>query len=89
MKKQISDVQRDVDHFPSATDEKDKFVEKMTISFKIWCTGKPWGALRGRSNPVNNRRTNTSEVTLVYEQCSFLAAVLQEAQIVKVNLENL
>ncbi|KAJ7338062.1 hypothetical protein JRQ81_010594 [Phrynocephalus forsythii] len=34
MKKQISDVQRDVDNFPSATEEKDKFVEKMTISFK-------------------------------------------------------
>ncbi|KAJ6655472.1 hypothetical protein lerEdw1_005173 [Lerista edwardsae] len=34
MKKQISDVQRDIEKFPSTTDEKDKFVEKMTISFK-------------------------------------------------------
>lgn len=34
MKKQISDVRRDVSDFPGATDEKDKFVEKMTISFK-------------------------------------------------------
>lgn len=34
MKKQISDVRRDVSDFPSATEEKDKFVEKMTISFK-------------------------------------------------------
>lgn len=33
MKKQISDVQRDVENFPAVTDEKDKFVEKMTISF--------------------------------------------------------
>ncbi|XP_066132881.1 protein diaphanous homolog 1-like [Saccopteryx bilineata] len=33
MKKQISDVERDVQNFPAATDEKDKFVEKMTISF--------------------------------------------------------
>uniref|UniRef100_A0A2I2ZBD6 Diaphanous related formin 1 n=1 Tax=Gorilla gorilla gorilla TaxID=9595 RepID=A0A2I2ZBD6_GORGO len=32
MKKQISDVERDVQNFPAATDEKDKFVEKMTIS---------------------------------------------------------
>ncbi|XP_016061029.1 PREDICTED: protein diaphanous homolog 1 [Miniopterus natalensis] len=30
MKKQISDVERDVQNFPAATDEKDKFVEKMT-----------------------------------------------------------
>ncbi|KYO39332.1 diaphanous-like protein 2 isoform A [Alligator mississippiensis] len=30
MRKQISDVQRDVENFPAATDEKDKFVEKMT-----------------------------------------------------------
>ncbi|KAH0618158.1 hypothetical protein JD844_017144 [Phrynosoma platyrhinos] len=34
MKKQISDVHRDIDNFPSTTEEKDKFVEKMTISFK-------------------------------------------------------
>uniref|UniRef100_A0A8C4JBP5 Diaphanous related formin 1 n=1 Tax=Dromaius novaehollandiae TaxID=8790 RepID=A0A8C4JBP5_DRONO len=33
MKKQISDVERDIENFPAATDEKDKFVEKMTISF--------------------------------------------------------
>ncbi|KFO19367.1 Protein diaphanous like protein 1 [Fukomys damarensis] len=33
MKKQISDVERDIKNFPAATDEKDKFVEKMTISF--------------------------------------------------------
>uniref|UniRef100_A0A8C0L4I9 Protein diaphanous homolog 1 n=1 Tax=Canis lupus dingo TaxID=286419 RepID=A0A8C0L4I9_CANLU len=33
MKKQISDVERDVQNFPAATDERDKFVEKMTISF--------------------------------------------------------
>ncbi|KAH1165993.1 hypothetical protein KIL84_015165, partial [Mauremys mutica] len=33
MKKQISDLQHDVENFPAATDEKDKFVEKMTISF--------------------------------------------------------
>ncbi|XP_032260388.1 protein diaphanous homolog 1 isoform X1 [Phoca vitulina] len=30
MKKQISDVERDVQNFPAATDERDKFVEKMT-----------------------------------------------------------
>uniref|UniRef100_A0A4X2M6M7 FH2 domain-containing protein n=1 Tax=Vombatus ursinus TaxID=29139 RepID=A0A4X2M6M7_VOMUR len=34
MKKQISDVERDVQNFPAATDEKDKFVEKMSISFQ-------------------------------------------------------
>ncbi|XP_072854474.2 protein diaphanous homolog 1 [Pogona vitticeps] len=34
MKKQISDVQRDVDNFPSTTEEKDKFVEKMTSFVK-------------------------------------------------------
>ncbi|XP_067423048.1 protein diaphanous homolog 1 isoform X3 [Emydura macquarii macquarii] len=34
MKKQISDVQRDVENFPAVTDEKDKFVEKMTIFIK-------------------------------------------------------
>ncbi|KAM6455387.1 protein diaphanous homolog 1 isoform 1-T1 [Liasis olivaceus] len=34
MNKQISDLQRDVNNFPSSTEEKDKFVEKMTISFK-------------------------------------------------------
>ncbi|XP_060109936.1 LOW QUALITY PROTEIN: protein diaphanous homolog 1 [Heteronotia binoei] len=34
MKKQISDVQRDVSGFPSATEEKDKFVEKMTSFVK-------------------------------------------------------
>ncbi|KAM5299883.1 protein diaphanous homolog 1 isoform 2-T2 [Ctenodactylus gundi] len=34
MKKQISDVERDVQNFPAATDEKDKFVEKMTIFVK-------------------------------------------------------
>uniref|UniRef100_A0A452G270 Protein diaphanous homolog 1 n=1 Tax=Capra hircus TaxID=9925 RepID=A0A452G270_CAPHI len=33
MKKQISDVERDIQNFPAATEEKDKFVEKMTISF--------------------------------------------------------
>ncbi|CAM4599482.1 unnamed protein product [Lepidochelys olivacea] len=33
MRKQISDLQHDVEKFPTATDEKDKFVEKMTISF--------------------------------------------------------
>uniref|UniRef100_A0A452U8P8 Diaphanous related formin 1 n=1 Tax=Ursus maritimus TaxID=29073 RepID=A0A452U8P8_URSMA len=33
MKKQIADVERDVQNFPAATDERDKFVEKMTISF--------------------------------------------------------
>ncbi|KAM9130035.1 protein diaphanous homolog 1 [Pangshura tecta] len=31
MKKQISDLQHDVENFPAATDKKDKFVEKMTI----------------------------------------------------------
>uniref|UniRef100_A0A8C5KQS2 Diaphanous related formin 1 n=1 Tax=Jaculus jaculus TaxID=51337 RepID=A0A8C5KQS2_JACJA len=36
MKKQIADVERDVQNFPAATDEKDKFVEKMTISFLDW-----------------------------------------------------
>ncbi|KAM6148803.1 protein diaphanous homolog 1 [Erethizon dorsatum] len=34
MKKQISDVERDIQNFPAATDEKDKFVEKMTIFVK-------------------------------------------------------
>ncbi|XP_077166966.1 protein diaphanous homolog 1 [Paroedura picta] len=34
MKKQISDVRRDVADFPSATEEKDKFVEKMTSFVK-------------------------------------------------------
>ncbi|XP_030427814.1 protein diaphanous homolog 1 isoform X4 [Gopherus evgoodei] len=34
MKKQISDLQRDVENFPAATDERDKFVEKMTIFVK-------------------------------------------------------
>ncbi|XP_065264887.1 protein diaphanous homolog 1 [Emys orbicularis] len=34
MKKQISDLQHDVENFPTATDEKDKFVEKMTIFVK-------------------------------------------------------
>ncbi|ETE59833.1 Protein diaphanous-like 1, partial [Ophiophagus hannah] len=34
MNKQISDLQHDVNNFPSRTEEKDKFVEKMTISFK-------------------------------------------------------
>uniref|UniRef100_A0A6I8PWD1 Diaphanous related formin 1 n=1 Tax=Xenopus tropicalis TaxID=8364 RepID=A0A6I8PWD1_XENTR len=33
MKKQIADLQRDIDSFPPTEDEKDKFVEKMTISF--------------------------------------------------------
>ncbi|NWX93590.1 DIAP1 protein, partial [Nothoprocta pentlandii] len=33
MRKQISDVERDIENFPVTTDEKDKFVEKMTISF--------------------------------------------------------
>lgn len=34
MKKQISDVERDIKKFPPATDEKDKFVEKMTSFVK-------------------------------------------------------
>ncbi|XP_040851509.1 protein diaphanous homolog 1 isoform X1 [Ochotona curzoniae] len=34
MKKQIADVERDVQNFPAATDEKDKFVEKMTSFVK-------------------------------------------------------
>ncbi|XP_011365724.1 protein diaphanous homolog 1 isoform X2 [Pteropus vampyrus] len=34
MKKQISDVERDLQNFPAATDEKDKFVEKMTSFVK-------------------------------------------------------
>lgn len=34
MKKQISDVERDIEKFPSPTDEKDKFVEKMTSFVK-------------------------------------------------------
>nr|XP_025953497.1 protein diaphanous homolog 1 isoform X1 [Dromaius novaehollandiae] len=34
MKKQISDVERDIENFPAATDEKDKFVEKMTSFIK-------------------------------------------------------
>nr|XP_044636591.1 protein diaphanous homolog 1 isoform X1 [Equus asinus] len=34
MKKQISDVERDVQNFPAATDEKDKFIEKMTSFVK-------------------------------------------------------
>ncbi|XP_073212264.1 protein diaphanous homolog 1 isoform X2 [Lepidochelys kempii] len=34
MRKQISDLQHDVEKFPTATDEKDKFVEKMTIFVK-------------------------------------------------------
>ncbi|XP_004420116.1 PREDICTED: protein diaphanous homolog 1 isoform X2 [Ceratotherium simum simum] len=34
MKKQISDVERDVQNFPAAIDEKDKFVEKMTSFVK-------------------------------------------------------
>ncbi|XP_065410881.1 protein diaphanous homolog 1 isoform X2 [Chrysemys picta bellii] len=34
MKKQISDLQHDVENFPSDTDKKDKFVEKMTIFVK-------------------------------------------------------
>ncbi|XP_068129830.1 protein diaphanous homolog 1-like [Hyperolius riggenbachi] len=33
MKKQVSDLQRDIESFPPPTDEKDKFVEKMKISF--------------------------------------------------------
>lgn len=48
MKKQISDVERDVQNFPAATDERDKFVEKMTISF-LKMKGKetvPWGDIR-------------------------------------------
>ncbi|NXA51746.1 DIAP1 protein, partial [Nothocercus julius] len=36
MKKQISDVERDIENFPVTTDEKDKFVEKMTISFLLF-----------------------------------------------------
>ncbi|XP_075756134.1 protein diaphanous homolog 1 [Pelodiscus sinensis] len=31
MKKQIADLQRDVENFPAATDKKDKFVEKMSL----------------------------------------------------------
>nr|XP_013802347.1 PREDICTED: protein diaphanous homolog 1 [Apteryx mantelli mantelli] len=46
MKKQISDVERDIESFPAATDEKDKFVEKMTISF---CLEKD--VLRGQEGP--------------------------------------
>ncbi|XP_043840451.1 protein diaphanous homolog 1 isoform X2 [Dromiciops gliroides] len=34
MKKQISDVERDVQNFPPATDENDKFLEKMTSFVK-------------------------------------------------------
>ncbi|XP_010224807.1 PREDICTED: protein diaphanous homolog 1, partial [Tinamus guttatus] len=34
MKKQISDVERDTENFPVTTDEKDKFVEKMTSFIK-------------------------------------------------------
>ncbi|KAM4675788.1 protein diaphanous homolog 1-like [Discoglossus pictus] len=34
MKKQVSDLQKDIETFPPATDEKDKFVEKMTIFVK-------------------------------------------------------
>ncbi|XP_012583232.1 PREDICTED: protein diaphanous homolog 1 [Condylura cristata] len=34
MKKHISDVERDIQKFPDATDEKDKFVEKMTSFVK-------------------------------------------------------
>ncbi|XP_057346509.1 protein diaphanous homolog 1-like [Manis pentadactyla] len=34
MKKQISDVERDIQNFPTALDEKDKFVEKMTSFVK-------------------------------------------------------
>ncbi|XP_062986128.1 protein diaphanous homolog 1 [Elgaria multicarinata webbii] len=34
MKKQISDVKRDIDNFPSTTEEKDKFVEKMNSFVK-------------------------------------------------------
>eukprot|EP00079_Xenopus_tropicalis_P023054 XP_012815149.1 PREDICTED: protein diaphanous homolog 1 isoform X3 [Xenopus tropicalis] len=34
MKKQIADLQRDIDSFPPTEDEKDKFVEKMTIFVK-------------------------------------------------------
>ncbi|KAJ1128094.1 hypothetical protein NDU88_006474 [Pleurodeles waltl] len=33
MKKQIADVEKDIDNFPPSSDEKDKFVEKMSISF--------------------------------------------------------
>uniref|UniRef100_A0A452IZ16 Diaphanous related formin 1 n=1 Tax=Gopherus agassizii TaxID=38772 RepID=A0A452IZ16_9SAUR len=42
MKKQISDLQRDVENFPAATDERDKFVEKMTISFTPKKEGTCW-----------------------------------------------
>ncbi|KAM8971907.1 protein diaphanous homolog 1 [Pelodytes ibericus] len=34
MKKQISDLQRDIENFPPSSDEKDRFVEKMTIFVK-------------------------------------------------------
>ncbi|KAM4749701.1 protein diaphanous homolog 1 [Rhinophrynus dorsalis] len=34
MKKQISDLQRDIESFPPASDDKDKFVEKMTVFVK-------------------------------------------------------
>ncbi|KAB1281242.1 Protein diaphanous-like protein 1, partial [Camelus dromedarius] len=50
MKKQISDVERDIQNFPAATDERDKFVEKMTISF-----------LKGRELPLGKERTSRGE----------------------------
>ncbi|XP_075066045.1 protein diaphanous homolog 1-like [Mixophyes fleayi] len=34
MKKQVADLQQNIDSFPPSTDEKDKFVEKMTIFVK-------------------------------------------------------
>ncbi|KAM3926537.1 protein diaphanous homolog 1 isoform 2-T2 [Leptodactylus fuscus] len=34
MKKQIADLQRDIENFPASDNEKDKFVEKMTIFVK-------------------------------------------------------
>lgn len=52
MKKQISDVERDIQNFPAATDEKDKFVEKMTISF-----------LERRELPPGKKRTSRGGTT--------------------------
>ncbi|KAG8439022.1 hypothetical protein GDO86_005280 [Hymenochirus boettgeri] len=36
MKKQIADLQKDIESFPPAENDKDKFVEKMTISFNFY-----------------------------------------------------
>ncbi|EMP35340.1 Protein diaphanous like protein 1 [Chelonia mydas] len=54
MKKQISDLQHDVEKFPTATDEKDKFVEKMTISFTPKKEGPVHGHMLGQKrSPVH------------------------------------